>query len=210
MEKRSIEVTIEAVEIPMLGVRMPKRSSHLVSADLLWPRMGIARKSGEQGCTLQSGVADCSKVLWGRKILLRENIEGRCALRIRISEDLEDEALEKLLRFCGGVFLGVAAETVEDLVPLGKIASAPLSYASKEVAKYNGPETIVEGFLELEAADFQKTGSRRMVMQLFAAQDVTVSKRKKIGNGKQSRTVHSTLLKKGEPNGTITLLVTTV
>ena len=127
-----------------------------------------------------------------------------------VTESLDDEELEKILRFWAGAALGVGAGAVEGAAgPLGAIAAAPLEYAAKAVAKYPGASLLVEGLAELDAADFPPSGGERLLtVRLVAARKLLRVTRRTVNS--RSRVTRKILLEKGADNGDVTLSVRTL
>ena len=121
--KREVEITLHSINIPVTGAGLDTTTSHLLTTDLVWPRVGVARKSASQSCTLQEGTADFETANWGRRILFKETVEGRFALAVTVTEALDDEELEKILRFWAGAALAIGADAVDSAAgPLGGLA----------------------------------------------------------------------------------------
>ena len=204
--KREIEVCLEKIEIPLIEGKVLDHSSHLVGLDLIWPRAIIACRSGEQSCRLERGFKDFSRENWGRRILVREDVEGMFAIRLSLSEDLGDEGIEKFFRFWGGMAIGMGAKAIESAVPVaGKLVAAPIEYAGNQIAKYPGPETEVEGLGEFNSSEFLKDGTRLVTLQMFSARRIKRVVRKRLG--KRTRSEIKILMEKGVPNGTVTLRI---
>jgi len=208
--KRTLEILLHSVSIPAMTVDLDGKSSHLVTAGLIWPRVGVAKKSSALPCTLEKGYVDCEPLNWGKRIVFKEAVEGRFALEVGVTEDLDDEELEKFLRSFLGSALAFGADAAAPLMPLvGALASAPLEYLGKEIAKYPGPATIAEGLAELDAADFPAVGNERLLtVQLRTAKAIYATKRRRV-NGR-TRAVRKLVLDKGVPNGEMTFLIRTI
>ena len=208
--KREVEITLNSINIPVTGAGLDTTTSHLLTTDLVWPRVGVARKSASQSCTLQEGTADFETANWGRRILFKETVEGRFALAVTVTEALDDEELEKILRFWAGAALAIGADAVDSAAgPLGDLAAAPLEYAAKAVAKYPGATLLAEGLAELDATDFPPSGGERLLtVRLVAARRLLRVTRRTV-NGR-SRVTRKTLLEKGADNGEVTLAVRSI
>lgn len=201
--RKEVEITLHSIHIPETASGFDTETSHLLGAELIWPRIGVAQKSSSQSCTLTKGRADFEAVNWGRRILFKETVEGRFALALTLTESLDDEDLEQLFRFCAGAFLSIGAGLVESAVkPVGKLAAAPLDYAAKNIGKYPGPTLLVEGLAELDSADFPESGGERLLtLRMTAARRLmSISARKP----------RKLLLEKGTPNGEVTLVLRTL
>ena len=208
--RREVEITLHRIHIPVTGAGFDMETSHLLSAELIWPRTGVAQKSASQSCVLKEGACDFASVNWGRRILFKETVEGHFALGLALTEELDDEAVEQFLRFCAGAILSVSADLVENAAkPVGNLVAAPLEYAAKSVAKYPGAKLMVEGVAELDAADFPPSGKRRFLTVRMAAARKLFSVRRQTVSGKPRRS-RQALLEKGAPDGEITLEIHTL
>ena len=208
--RREVEITLHSIHIPVTGAGPDKKTSHLLTAELIWPRTGVAQKSSSQSCILNEGRGTFESVNWGRRILFKETVEGHFALGLTLTEELDDEEVEKFLHFCAGAILSVSADLVESAAkPVGSIASAPLEYAAKTVAKYPGAKLMVEGVAELDADDFPPSGGNRLLtVQMSAARKLMRGSRHTV-NGR-ARLSQKLLLEKGAPDGEITLDIHTL
>jgi len=209
LAKRTLEISVQEINVPVNGAGLLDKSSHLLSAELIWPRVGIAQKAASQPCRLEKGHADFEKVNWGNRILFKENVEGKFALRISLTEVLDDEELEKFLRSFSGAALAFGADMLAPLYPpFGKLVSAPIDYLAKDIEKYPGPTRLVEGLVELEAADFLENAEQSLTIRLMTSQSITQSVTRRVAG--RVRHEKKSILSKGEPNGDITLLIRTL
>jgi hypothetical protein len=206
LTKRTLEISVQEINVPVNSAGLMDKSSHLLSAELIWPRVGIAQKAASQPCRLEKGHADFEKVNWGNRILFKENVEGKFALRISLTEVLDDEELEKFLRSFSGAAIAFGADMLAPLYPpFGKLVSAPIDYLAKDIEKYPGPTRLVEGLAELEAADFLENTEQSLTIRLMTSQSITQSVTRRVAG--RVRHEKKSILSKGEPNGDITLLI---
>ncbi len=205
--KRELEILLSQAQITVTGSGLIRDTSHILTAELIWPRTGVPRKSASQPCNLKDGQADFESVNWGLKVLFKENVAGRFALRLTLTEILDDEEIEKILRSAAGAAIAFGADAAATLwPPFGKIAAAPLDAVATNIAKYPGASLLVEGVAELDASDFSASGGERLlsVQMKSARRLMRVSRRTA---NKQTRVSRKVLLEKGAPNGDITLSV---
>ena len=206
LTKRTLEITLQTIHVPMTGAGLLDTTSHLLSAELIWPRVGIAQKATSQPCQLQKGEADFENIHWGNRILFKENVEGKFALRITLTEVLDDEELEKFLRAFSGAALGFGADVLAPLYPpFGKLVAAPIDYLAKDIEKYPGPTRLVEGLVELDAADFPENSEESLTIRLVTTRSILQAVTRRVAG--RTRHEKKTLLAKGEPNGDVTLLI---
>lgn len=213
MEKRILEITLHSAKIPVTGTGIKKSTAHMLNASLIWPRLGIAKKNSSQSLELTRGQADLAQLNWGKRILFRENVQGRFALGITISENLEYEELEKLLRFWAKAALGVTTQTVNLMVgpPLGKIAAAPVDYAARTIGTYPGVKNLVEGMVELDAAEMPQAGRSQLLTLRLSSMRKLVRVTQIPAKGSQpTKKRQRVLLEKGAANGELTLQITSL
>ena len=206
--RREVEITLHSIHIPVTGIGLDTETSHLLTAELVWPRTGVAQKRTSQACDLKQGQADFASVNWGRRILFKEHVEGRFALGLTLTEALDDEAVEQFLRFWAGAVLSIGGSLIENAAkPVGKIASAPLDYLAKNISKYPGAVCLVEGLSELDASELPPSGGERMltVRMMTARKLVRMSLR--TVNSHSSAAKKRVLLEKGAADGEVTLAI---
>ncbi len=205
--KRELEMSLSHVHIPVTGSGIARNTSHLLTAELIWPRTGVASKSSGQSCHLKKGFADFERANWGLKVLFKENVTGRFGLKLTLSEALDDEELEKILRAAAGAAIAFGADAAAAFwPPFGKIAAAPLDSIAKNVAKYPGATLLVEGIAELDASDFPASGGERLLtVQMKSARRLVHVSRKTVN--KQPRVSRKVLIDKGVTNGEVALSV---
>jgi len=209
LTKRTLEITLQALHVPVTGAGLLEKTSHLLSAELIWPRVGIAQKATSQPCQLEKGQSDFENIHWGNRILFKENVEGKFALRIALTEVLDDEELEKFLRAFSGTALGFGADVLAPLYPpFGKLVAAPIDYLAKDIQKYPGPTRLVEGLVELDASDFPENSEESLTIRLVTARSLLKSVTRRVAG--RTRHEKKTLLPKGDPNGEVTLLIRTL
>ena len=76
-------------------------SRHIIEAELLYPRTGVALKTSTMTQRLSSGALDVRGLPWYRRILFKENVEGRFAIKFRISRSLGQAAFNAAMRYIG-------------------------------------------------------------------------------------------------------------
>ncbi|MEI7946231.1 MAG: hypothetical protein WCJ02_06020 [bacterium] len=206
LAKRTLEISVQEINVPVNGAGLLDKTSHLLSAELIWPRVGIPQKASSQPCRLEKGYSGFEKVNWGNRILFKESVEGKFALRISLTEVLDDEELEKFLRSFSGAALAFGADMLAPLYPpFGKLIAAPIDYIAKDIEKYPGPTRLVEGLVELEASDFLENAEQPLTISLITSQSITQSVTRRVAG--RIRHEKKSVLSKGEPNGNITLLI---
>lgn len=208
--KREIEIHLERIELLESGLKLDKHTTHQVDASLIWPRTGIAKKTGSQLVNLDYAAADLASVQWGKKILLRESTEGRFALGVTVSEALDYEKLEKFLRECFRIGIKAGGSLAASYSGgLSKFVTAPFEATAKLVGTYPGPQTLAEGMTELHSDELPQPGCEKLlILQLFSTQSLIRTSRRKVKG--VTKTTKKILMREGDPNGTVTLRIVTL
>jgi hypothetical protein len=150
--RKDIEILLVRAEVTALPERRLLKSRHLVSADLLWPRPGIARRSAAREAHLRKGVVDFSSEPWAKRILFREQIDGHAALAVSITEPVSVQKLKRFVRLTAKYAFRMGAEFMEKaMVGYADIASAPLDALSAMVGEKDAPEAIAQGVIDVTA-----------------------------------------------------------
>ncbi len=151
-KKKTIEVLLVAANITGAGFqKILAKSRNLLTVDLIWPRASIARKTVAREARFQKSFADFTNDEWAKRILFREDVEGHTALAVSVSENLNDEIIEKFLRLTAKYALRTTSDLVDKFtVGLSDVASAPIDALSAMVGNYPGPKTIAQGVLDID------------------------------------------------------------
>ena len=205
--KRDLEIILKNINVNVTGAGLLKRTAHLLNAELIWPRVCIAKRLTAQACELVAGEADFEPLNWGQRVLFKETVSHRFALNISLSEVLNDEALEKFLRAAAGAALVMGADAATAFWgPLAKLLTAPLEAFAKDISTYPGPTTLVDGMVEIDATTLPASGQERLLtIPLSATHNVVRVTRRTVN--KHTRFIRKTLLARGAPNGTVTVLL---
>jgi hypothetical protein len=182
-----------------------KESSHLVQSLLVWPRAGIASRLSASRVDLVAGECDLSRESWTRRIVFKESVEATFGIRIEITEALGGEALEEFLRFMAGVVLRMGADVVDDMVPAGDLAAAPLDYLAARIKKIPDAAVIASASADVSVSSLPAKGEQLISLPLSAPREVVQRSRRTVN--RKTRMTRKVLLKKGESNGTITLSI---
>lgn len=186
-DRNDIELLLAKAHVPSL-LKIGSHH-HIVTVELIYPRVGVASKSTTQTVVFKKGLFDADDLSWTQKICFKEGVEGNFGLHVTVSETLTATQMRKIARFIAGKSLDIGADVVEDAIPtpiIDEIAKQPLLYASKQLLAATKAKTIVEGFLDLNASMFANEPSVITVPLL--------STRKLTFNGKQ-------ILRENDPDG---------
>jgi hypothetical protein len=148
--KKTIEVLLVKTDLGDLPLFRQPKSRCLVTADIIWPRSGIARKSAAREATLKKGVADFSRDKWAQRILFREDVEEHCAFAVSVTEPVTVQKIKRFARLTAKYALRMGADFMEKaMVGYADVASAPLDALSAMVGEKDAPKAIAQGLADL-------------------------------------------------------------
>ncbi len=205
MARKLVTVEISLVSCTLTKTLGGKESAHLVQSFLVWPRAGIASRISTSRLDLVAGECDLSGERWTRRIVFKENVESTFGIRIDVTEALGNEALEEFLRFMASVVLRLGAGVVDDVVPVGDVAAAPLGYLAAKIKKIPDAAVIAAASADVEVASLPAKGETLLSLELFAPREVVQHSRRTVN--RKIKTQRKVLLQKGESNGRITLAI---
>ena len=150
MKKRTVEVLLLKAELTGVPERRLLKSRNVGAVDLVWPRAGIARKSAAREMVFRKGVADFSSEEWTKRVLFREDVDGRCGLVATITEPVSVQKARRFLRLTAKYALKMGADFMEKaMVGYADVASAPLDAIAQMVGEKDAPKAIAQGVVDL-------------------------------------------------------------
>ncbi|MBO5775018.1 MAG: hypothetical protein J6R63_03250 [Kiritimatiellae bacterium] len=160
--KKEVEVLLVNANFSALPGRKILKSRNLVCVDLIWPRKGIARKSAAREALFKKGAADFTSEEWAKRILFREEIDGRTAFAVSITESVTEQKLKRFARLTAKYALKMGADFMEKaMVGYADIASSPLDAISAMVGEKDAPKAIAQGVLDF--SDLPKEGEEKII-----------------------------------------------
>ena len=148
--KKMLEVSLVKAEITSLPERKLLKSRNLVCVDMIWPRAGIARKSAAREATFRKGKVDFSTEEWAKRVVFREDVDGRTAFAVSVTEPVTVQKLRRFARLTAKYALRMGADFMEKaMVGYADIASAPLDALSAMVGEKDAPEAIAQGVVDI-------------------------------------------------------------
>ena len=167
--KLDLEFTLVSLDFPPR--RHLPQSTHLMTATLLWPRIGVTKKTAEQEVRFKKGRCDKADAPWNERILFKESVEGDFALAVSLTVSVMRQHLRTFRRALAGYALTAAGSAVDDFGPAGEVAELPLKAMSKVVGNASKePELFAQGAIDLKAEMFAGTEDAQLVtVKLFSA-----------------------------------------
>ena len=83
-QKTDLEITLARVQMPSLG--RTGSHQHVVTVELIYPRIGVASKSSAKTIVLKNGICEADLLPWTRKICFKESVEGSFGVHVTVSE----------------------------------------------------------------------------------------------------------------------------
>ena len=150
MKKRTVEVLLLRAELTGVPERRLLRSRNVGVVDLVWPRAGVARKSAAREMVFRKGVADFSAEEWTKRVLFREDVDGRCGLAATITEPVSVQKARRFLRLTAKYALKMGADFMEKaMVGYADVASAPLDAFAQMIGEKDAPKAIAQGVVDV-------------------------------------------------------------
>lgn len=162
MMKSAFEITLKSLVMTGVPEKRLPISRNLLTVELIWPKVGTARKSATRQITMKKGKCDFSAEPWAKRILFREDIDGHTAFAVSIAEPVTLQKLRRLLQLTAKAALKEGADMIDAaLVSYGDIAAAPVDALATMVAEKEAPKVIAQGVLDY--GDLPGAGETREV-----------------------------------------------
>ena len=161
--KANIEFLLVKAELKGIPEKGLLRSSNIGQVDLIWPRTGVAKKSGAREMVFKRGVCDFAAEPWTKRVIFREEVDGRCGLAVSITEPVSIQKVRRFLRLTAKYALKMGADFMEKaMVGYADIASSPIDALAAMIGEKDVPKVIAQGVLDIE--DLPAEGEERTVV----------------------------------------------
>lgn len=160
--KTNLEITLVKAEFTALPEKGLLKSRNLGQVDLIWPRTGVAKKSAAREMVFRKGKTEFASEEWAKRILFREEIEGRCGFAVSITEPVTVQKARRFLRLTAKYALKMGADFMEKaMVGYADVASAPIDALAAMIGEKDAPKAIAQGVVDFE--DLPSDGEERLV-----------------------------------------------
>ena len=161
-KKTSVEILLVKAVLTGVPEKRLLKSRNLGSIDLIWPRVGIARKSAAREMTFKKGIADFTGEEWAKRILFREEIEDHCGIAVTITEPVSVQKVRRFLRITAKYALKQGADFLEKaMVGYADIASSPIDALALMIGEKDTPKAIAQGVIDY--ADLPSEGVEKTI-----------------------------------------------
>ena len=149
--KTSVEITLKSFVMTSLPEKRLPISRNLLTVELIWPKVGSARKSATRQITMKKGKCDFTSEPWAKRVMFREEIDGHTAFAVSLAEPVTMQKLHRLLQLTAKAALKEGADMIDAaLVSYGDIAAAPVDALATMVAEKDAPRVIAQGVLDFD------------------------------------------------------------
>ncbi len=150
--KRSLEFQLAKAVLTGIPEKRLLKSRNLLQVDLIWPRTGVAKKSGARQVVFKKGVSEFADEPWAKRTIFREDVEARCGIAVSITEPVSIQKIRHFLRLTAKYALKMGSSFMEKaLVGYADIASAPIDALVAIVGEKEVPKVIAQGVIDFDA-----------------------------------------------------------
>ena len=171
--KQAVEILLVRAELTSLPEKRLPLSRNLITVDLIWPKVGTARKSSSREVKFRKGTVDFAAEEWAKRCLFREEIDGHCGVAVTVSEPVSVQKLKRWAKLTAKAIIKEGADAAGAVfVGYGDIASAPIDALATMVGEKDAPQSIARGIVdydELPAAGEKQLVSIPLVRPLTGA-----------------------------------------
>jgi hypothetical protein len=111
--KANLEFLLVKAEVKGVPEKALLKSRNIGQVDLIWPRTGVAKKSGAREMVFKKGVCDFTGEPWTKRVVFREEIEDHCGLAVSITEPVSVQKVRWFLRLTAKYALKMGADFME-------------------------------------------------------------------------------------------------
>ena len=160
--KVNLEFLLVKAELRGIPEKALLKSRNIGQVDLIWPRTGIAKKSGAREFVFRKGVCDFTAEPWTKRVVFREEIEDHCGLAVSVTEPVSVQKVRRFLRLTAKYALKMGADFMEKaMVGYADIASSPIDALAAMIGEKDVPKVIAQGVLDVN--DLPGEGEEREI-----------------------------------------------
>ena len=161
--KTSVEILLKSLSFTGFPEKRLLLSRNLLTVDLIWPKVGTARKSASRQIVMKKGACDFTAEPWAKRVLYREDIEDHCGIAVSLTEPVSIQKLRRLVQLTEKLVLKEGAEMIDALcLSYGDIASAPVTALATMMGEKDAPKLIAQGLIDY--SDLPATGEEKEVV----------------------------------------------
>lgn len=160
--KVNVEFLLVKAELTGAPEKRLLKSRNIGQIDLIWPRASIAKKSGAREFVFKKGACDFSGEPWTKRVVFREEIDGRCGIAVAVTEPVSVQKIRRFLRLTAKYALKMGADFMEkSMVGYADIASSPVDALAAMIGEKDVPAVIAQGVVDL--TELPAVGEERLI-----------------------------------------------
>ena len=149
--KANLEFLLVKAELKGVPEKGLPRSRNIGQVDLIWPRAAIAKKSGAREMVFRRGECDFTAEPWTKRVVFREEVDGRCGLAVSVTEPVSIQKVRRFLRLTAKYALKMGADFMEKaMAGYADIASSPMEALAAMIGEKDVPKVVAQGVLDIE------------------------------------------------------------
>ena len=149
--KANLEFLLVKAELKGVPEKGLPRSRNIGQVDLIWPRAAIAKKSGAREMVFRRGECDFTAEPWTKRVVFREEVDGRCGLAVSVTEPVSIQKVRRFLRLTAKYALKMGADFMEMAMGgYADIASSPMEALAAMIGEKDVPKVVAQGVLDIE------------------------------------------------------------
>ena len=147
--KRTVEILFAEAKMTGVPEKSLPLSRNLITVELIWPKVGTARKSASREVKFRKGVVDFTGEAWTKRCVFREEIDGHCGVAVSVSEPVSVQKLRQWAKLTAKAILKEGADIVTSaMVGYADIAQAPIDALATMVGEKEAPKAIAQGVVD--------------------------------------------------------------
>lgn len=161
--KTSVEILLKSLSFTGFPEKRLLLSRNLLTVDLIWPKVGTARKSASRQIVMKKGACDFTSEPWAKRVLYREEIDDHCGIAVSLTEPVSIQKLRRLVQLTEKLVLKEGAEMIDALcISYGDIAAAPVTALATMMGEKDAPKLIAQGLIDY--SDLPAAGEEKEVI----------------------------------------------
>ena len=150
-DKKTVEILFAEAKLTSLPEKKLLLSRNLLTVELIWPKVGTARKSAAREVKFRKGAIDFTSEPWAKRCVFREEIDGHCGIAVSVSEPVSVQKLKRWAKLTAKAILKEGADIATSaMVGYGDIAAAPIDALATMVGEKDAPESIAQGVVDYD------------------------------------------------------------
>lgn len=148
-DKKTVEILFVEAKLTSLPENKLPLSRNLVTVELIWPKVGTARKSASREVKFRKGVVDFTSEEWAKRCVFREEIDGHCGIAVSVSEPVSVQKLKRWAKLTAKAILKEGADIATSaMIGYSDIAQAPIDALATMIGEKDAPESIAQGVID--------------------------------------------------------------